>query len=103
MNLVTNAVKFTEDGGVVRARVEVQGDEAVLSVTDTGIGIPAEEQSNLFQKFFRSSTAQKEAIQGTGLGLSIVAAIVSAHGGTIRVRSEHLEGSTFTVRLPVKY
>ena len=48
-------------------------------------------------------TAQKEAIQGTGLGLSIVAAIVSAHGGTIRVRSEHLEGSTFTVRLPVKY
>jgi len=75
----------------------------VLTVTDTGIGIPGEEQPNLFQKFFRSSTAQKEAIQGTGLGLSIVAAIVSAHGGTIRVRSEHLEGSTFTVRLPVKY
>ncbi len=103
MNLVTNAVKFTEDGGVVRARVDVQGDEAVLTVTDTGIGIPGEEQPNLFQKFFRSSTAQKEAIQGTGLGLSIVAAIVSAHGGTIRVRSEHLEGSTFTVRLPLKY
>ena len=54
-------------------------------------------------KFFRSSTAQKEAIQGTGLGLSIVSAIVSAHGGTIRVRSAHLEGATFTVRLPVKY
>ncbi len=103
LNLVTNAVKFTEDGGVVRTRVEVQGDEAVLTVTDTGIGIPAEEQANLFQKFFRSSTAQKEAIQGTGLGLSIVSAIVAAHGGTIRVRSEHLEGSTFTVRLPARY
>lgn len=103
LNLVTNAIKFTEDGGVVRARVEVAGDEVVLTVTDTGIGIPTEEQDNLFQKFFRSSTAQKEAIQGTGLGLSIVAAIVSAHGGTIRVRSAHLEGATFTVRLPVKY
>ena len=103
LNLVTNAVKFTEDGGVVRARVEVAGDEAVLTVTDTGIGIPTEEQANLFQKFFRSSTAQKEAIQGTGLGLSIVSAIVSAHGGTIRVRSAHLEGATFTVRLPLKY
>lgn len=103
LNLVTNAIKFTEDGGVVRARVEVSGDEVVLTVTDTGIGIPVEEQDNLFQKFFRSSTAQKEAIQGTGLGLSIVSAIVSAHGGTIRVRSAHLEGATFTVRLPVKY
>jgi hypothetical protein len=103
LNLVSNAVKFTEDGGVVRARVEVSGDEVVLTVTDTGIGIPTEEQDNLFQKFFRSSTAQKEAIQGTGLGLSIVSAIVSAHGGTIRVRSAHLEGATFTVRLPVKY
>jgi PAS domain S-box-containing protein len=103
LNLVTNALKFTEDGGVVRARVEVAGDEAVLTVTDTGIGIPTEEQANLFQKFFRSSTAQKEAIQGTGLGLSIVSAIVSAHGGTIRVRSAHLEGATFTVRLPLKY
>ncbi|GAB2628154.1 hypothetical protein GCM10027270_14550 [Nocardioides ginkgobilobae] len=103
LNLVTNAIKFTEDGGVVRARVEVSGDEVVLTVTDTGIGIPTEEQDNLFQKFFRSSTAQKEAIQGTGLGLSIVSAIVSAHGGTIRVRSAHLEGATFTVRLPVKY
>lgn len=103
LNLVSNAIKFTEDGGVVRARVEVSGDEVVLTVTDTGIGIPTEEQDNLFQKFFRSSTAQKEAIQGTGLGLSIVSAIVSAHGGTIRVRSAHLEGATFTVRLPVKY
>ena len=103
LNLVSNAIKFTEDGGVVRARVEVSGDEVVLTVTDTGIGIPTEEQDNLFQKFFRSSTAQKEAIQGTGLGLSIVSAIVSAHGGTIRVRSAHLEGATFTVRLPLKY
>ncbi|CAB4712029.1 unannotated protein [freshwater metagenome] len=102
INLVSNAVKFTEDGGVIRVRLEVDGDEAVFSVTDTGIGIPIEEQGNLFQKFFRTSTAQRQAIQGTGLGLSIVASIVSAHGGQIKVRSAHLEGSTFTVRLPLR-
>jgi len=102
LNLVSNAVKFTEDGGVVRSRLRVEGDEAVFSVTDTGLGIPLEEQANLFQRFFRSSTAQKQAIQGTGLGLSIVASIVEAHGGSIDVRSAHLEGATFTVRLPLR-
>ena len=70
-------------------------------MSDTGIGIPETEQGGLFQRFFRSSTAQERAIQGTGLGLSIVAAIVAAHGGRIDVRSAHLEGTTFTVRLPL--
>ncbi|KQQ43682.1 ATP-binding protein [Nocardioides sp. Leaf307] len=101
VNLVSNAMKFTEDGGVVRARLSQEGDEAVLSVTDTGLGIPLDEQEDLFKRFFRSSTAHTEAIQGTGLGLAIVAAIVEAHGGRIRVRSAHLEGATFTVRLPL--
>jgi len=100
-NLLGNAVKFTEDGGRIECRVERQDDEAWVRVTDTGIGIPHEEQSGLFQRFFRSSTAQERAIQGTGLGLSIVAAIVAAHGGRIDVDSAHLEGTTFTVRLPV--
>ena len=100
-NLLSNAIKFTEDGGRIEASITARDGEAVLTVTDSGIGIPEAEQGGLFQRFFRSSTAQERAIQGTGLGLSIVAAIVAAHGGRIDVRSGHLEGTTFTVRLPL--
>ncbi|ANH40170.1 Sensor histidine kinase TmoS [Nocardioides dokdonensis FR1436] len=102
LNLVSNAIKFTEDGGVVRVRLDIGPAEAVLVVTDTGIGIPDDEQDEVFDRFFRSSNAQRAAIQGTGLGLSIVASVAAAHGGTTQVRSAHLEGSTFTVRLPLK-
>jgi PAS domain S-box-containing protein len=101
MNLLSNAVKFTEDGGTVAFGVGIEADHAVITVQDTGIGIPADEQDELFQRFFRASTAQSRQIQGTGLGLSIVAAIVRGHGGTIEVRSGHLQGSTFIVRLPL--
>ena len=101
MNLLSNAVKFTEDGGSITCRLSTDDGEARLEVSDTGIGIPAEEQKELFSKFFRSSTAQDRAIQGTGLGLSIISSIVAAHGGRIDVRSGHLEGTTFTVRLPL--
>ena len=101
LNLLSNAVKFTPDGGTVRAWVEDDGESARLVVADSGIGIPLEEQDRLFQRFFRSSTAQREAIQGTGLGLSIVQSIVAAHGGEVRVRSQEGEGSTFTVVLPL--
>ena len=99
LNLLGNAVKFTEEGGKAHCRVEVHGDEAWLRVSDTGIGVPVEEQPEMFQPFFRSSTSRKREIQGTGLGLPIVAAIVDAHGGRIDVRSAHLEGTTITVRL----
>ncbi|WP_298511360.1 PAS domain S-box protein [uncultured Nocardioides sp.] len=101
INLLSNAVKFTEDGGTIGFGVGIEDDLAVITVRDTGIGIPVGEQGDLFQRFFRSSTAQARQIQGTGLGLSIVAAIVSGHGGTIDVSSEHLQGSTFTVTLPL--
>lgn len=100
-NLLSNAIKFTEDGGRIEATVTADDGDACLTVSDNGIGIPEGEQGGLFQRFFRSSTAQERAIQGTGLGLSIVAAIVAAHGGRIDVRSAHLEGTTFTVRLPL--
>ncbi len=102
LNLLSNAVKFSEHGDRITCRLEHRNDEAWIVVSDTGIGIPQDEQAGLFQKFFRSSTAQDRAIQGTGLGLSIVAAIVAAHGGRIGVESAHLEGTTFTVRLPIK-
>ena len=101
LNLLSNAVKFTPDEGRVTARISSDGHDARLVVTDTGIGIPAEEQDALFQKFFRASTAQAMAIQGTGLGLSIVAGIVAAHGGRIHVESSAGLGSTFSVRLPL--
>ena len=102
LNLLSNAVKFTEDGGSISCRLVRDGAEASLVVQDDGIGIPEEEQSRLFQRFFRSSSAQSRAIQGTGLGLSIVSAIVAAHGGRITVDSAHLQGTTFTVRLPLR-
>ena len=101
LNLLSNAVKFTPDHGTVTTRIWAEDHEAWLIVTDSGIGIPADEQDALFQKFFRASTAQAMAIQGTGLGLSIVAGIVAAHGGRISVESVTGQGSTFTARLPL--
>ncbi|HYQ34132.1 MAG TPA: PAS domain-containing sensor histidine kinase, partial [Lapillicoccus sp.] len=102
LNLLSNAVKFTEDGGEIECTLAERDGAAWLTVRDTGIGIPEDEQGGLFEKFFRSSTAQDRAIQGTGLGLSIVAAIVAAHGGRIEVESAHLAGTTFRVRLPLR-
>jgi signal transduction histidine kinase len=99
-NLISNALKFTPAGGTVTARTFVDGDSAVIEVADTGIGIPEAEQSRLFQRFFRSSTATEQAIPGTGLGLVISRAIAEAHGGTISVRSAPGEGTSFRVELP---
>jgi signal transduction histidine kinase len=99
-NLISNAVKFTPPGGRVVARTFADGDSAVVEVEDTGIGIPEAEQSHLFERFFRSSTATEQAIPGTGLGLVIAKAIVEAHGGRIRLRSEPGVGTCFRVELP---
>ena len=101
LNLLSNALKFTRDGGSVVTSLQAVDGEACVAVTDTGIGIPREEQDALFQRFFRASTAQDLAIQGTGLGLSIVAGIVAVHGGRIGVESESGVGTTFTVRMPL--
>jgi signal transduction histidine kinase len=100
-NVVSNAVKFTEDGGRVVVALGVTGTELVLAVSDNGIGIPVAEQRRLFDRFFRATTAQDRAIEGTGLGLTIVHAIVRAHGGAIEVTSDEGHGTTFRVRLPV--
>jgi signal transduction histidine kinase len=99
-NLVSNAIKFTPAGGTVTARVRQDGDDVLIEVEDTGIGIPAGEHDRLFQRFFRSSTATEQAIPGTGLGLVISKAIAEAHGGGISVRSEVGAGTCFCVRLP---
>ncbi|MDX3451803.1 ATP-binding protein [Streptomyces sp. ME02-8801-2C] len=101
MNLLSNAVKFTRGGGKVSVRADAQDGEAVLRVSDTGIGIPAAEQEKLFQRFFRASNATEQAIPGTGLGLTIVHTIVANHGGRTAVRSEEGRGTTITAWLPL--
>ncbi len=101
INLLTNAVKFTPDGGSVRVRLTTEGGAALVTVEDSGIGISEGEQSRLWDRFFRSLDAQRRAIPGTGLGLSIVRTIVHGHGGTIGVESRAGSGSTFSIRLPL--
>lgn len=100
-NLMSNALKFTQDGGWVRCVLLGDGDRVTLAISDNGLGIPEDEQGDLFTRFFRSSTAHEHAIPGSGLGLTIVDSIVQAHGGDVTVESRHLEGSTFTVSLPL--
>ena len=99
-NLVDNAIKYSEIGGVVNVNSTVKDDEIVLSVTDYGIGIAERDQKRIFERFYRVDKARSRATGGTGLGLSIVRHIVLEHGGAIDVRSEEGVGSTFTVRLP---
>ena len=99
-NLVSNALKFTPAGGRVEVRLAEQAGAAVLEVVDTGIGIPADEQQRLFERFFRSSRATETAIPGSGLGLTITKAIVERHGGRIEIESVENEGTTVRVVLP---
>ena len=102
LNLLSNAIKFTPAGGHVRTRTWAERGAVLLEVTDTGIGIPAEEQDNLFTPFFRSSLSIAREIQGTGLGLALVRAAVDRHQGDVQLTSVEGEGTTVTVRLPVR-
>jgi two-component system sensor histidine kinase SenX3 len=99
-NLVDNAIKYSEAGGIVLVEGMNQGDEVVVTVTDHGIGIAERDQKRIFERFYRVDKARSRATGGTGLGLSIVRHIVLEHGGSIDVRSEEGIGSTFMVRLP---
>jgi signal transduction histidine kinase len=100
-NLISNAIKFTPEGGQVDVRLSPDGPNVRLEVADTGIGISAAEQARLFERFYRASTATERHIPGTGLGLYIAHAIVGAHDGRIEVQSEPGAGTTFLVELPV--
>ena len=100
-NLVTNAVKFTPEGGRVAIIGSATTEGARLSVSDSGMGIPEDEQAQLFTRFFRSAAARENAIQGTGLGLAIVKSIVENHGGSIAVSSAVGVGTTVSVDLPL--
>ena len=98
-NLISNAVKYSPEGSLVSVQAASNGDGGVeIAVRDRGVGIPADELQNLFQRFFRASTST--GIAGTGIGLHMVKALVDMHGGRIDVSSEEGAGSTFTVYLP---
>jgi signal transduction histidine kinase len=97
-NLLDNAVKYTPGGGHVEITAAEEGSHAVLRVTDTGIGIPAEERPHIWDRLYRGDKSRSE--RGLGLGLSLVKAIVEAHGGRVAVQSTPGQGSRFTLRLP---
>jgi len=99
-NLVTNAIRYNREGGRVDVGLRVEGGQAVLSVADTGVGIPAQDLPHLFERFYRVDKVRSRELGGSGLGLSIAKWAIEAHGGTIEVFSREGEGATFTVRLP---
>ena len=105
-NLVSNAIAYSDESArvtVASRRLEIDGDDQVeISVTDNGIGIPAAEQDRIFDRFYRVDPDRSRASGGTGLGLSIVKLVAEAHGGSVTVWSKLGQGSTFTLRLPVR-
>jgi two-component system, OmpR family, sensor kinase len=101
-NLLTNAIYFNRDQGEVRLSARTEGDAVLLTVADTGQGIPAEDVPHLFERFYRADKSRSRIQGRNGLGLAICKAIVDAHGGSIAVSSHVGAGSTFTVRLPLK-
>lgn len=100
MNLVSNAVKYTPTGGTVTVRAWSEDDQIKAEVSDTGIGIPEEALSRIFDEFYRAKNAKSMEMEGTGLGLAIAKDVVEQHGGQITVESVVGEGSTFCVTLP---
>ncbi len=99
-NLLLNAIKYTPSGDDITCELLAENDEVVLTIADKGIGIPQEDQTHLFEPFFRGSNVG--TIKGTGLGLKIVKDYIELHGGTISCESQPGEGTTFTVRLPLE-
>jgi two-component system phosphate regulon sensor histidine kinase PhoR len=99
-NLVGNALAYTPAGGAIRVRVERRGAETAVSVSDTGIGIPAEAVPRIFERFYRVDRGRSRNTGGTGLGLAIVKHTAEGHGGRVEVASVPGQGSTFTLLLP---
>lgn len=99
-NLVSNAIKYTPEGGQIRVRAYKHDGVTIFEVSDTGIGIPKSEQGRLFEKFFRASNAHVTASEGTGLGLYIVKLAVEALGGSLSFASRPGLGTAFTIHLP---
>jgi heavy metal sensor kinase len=102
MNLMDNAIRYTPAPGTVSVSLRREGQMAVVAITDTGIGIPAEDIPFIFERFYRADKSRSRAEGGTGLGLAICRYIAEAHGGKIEVESQVRAGSTFSVWLPLQ-
>ncbi len=100
LNLIANGIKYTAPDGRVDITLALAGEEAIVRIADTGIGIPAEHLPHIFDRFYRIDKARNRADGGTGLGLAISKGIVKAHGGYIDVESVSGEGSVFSIHLP---
>ena len=103
LNLVSNAIKFTERGGTVMASAAVEGARLILRVTDTGVGIAADDLKRIGDPFFQAGKTYQRRHEGTGLGLSIVKSLVAMHGGEMNVQSRVDEGTTVTIALPLVF
>jgi two-component system, OmpR family, phosphate regulon sensor histidine kinase PhoR len=101
LNLLDNAIRYSSPGGHIKVIAAVIGTEMMLSVSDTGIGIPKADQDRIFERFYRADVARSWESGGTGLGLSITKHLIEAHGGRIKVESEVGRGSTFYIYLPM--
>ncbi len=100
-SLLSNAIKFTPEEGTIGVQMWRGGDRVVLQVSDTGIGIPPEQQKRIFDRFYQVDGSTRRRYGGMGLGLALVKEVVEAHGGTVSVQSKVGEGSVFTVTLPI--
>ena len=101
MNILTNATNYTPANGRIDIRLHVHDEQAVVEVTDTGLGISPEDLPHIFERFYRIDSARNRDQGGTGLGLAIVKAIITAHDGEISVDSTVGKGTTFSVSLPL--
>ena len=99
-NLLSNALKYTPDGGTIDIRLTEQDNEIRFSIEDTGIGMSEESKHRIFDRFYRADDSRTREVEGTGLGLSIVEQVVRLHDGRVEVLSELAKGTTFIVYLP---
>ncbi|CAM3122688.1 HAMP domain-containing histidine kinase [Paenibacillus taichungensis] len=100
-NILSNGIKFSKDGGVIHVSTKQDIKIVTIRISDTGIGIPLEDQKRIFERFFKSDRSHSRKYDGSGMGLAIVKQIVSLHQGDIRVESEPGQGTTFIVTLPI--
>ncbi len=102
LNLLTNAMKYSGESRDIDLRLSNCNGDALIEVSDRGVGIEPEEQTRIFERFYRAHTPENDHIPGTGLGLTLVEHIAKAHGGRVTVQSVPTKGSTFSLHLPLE-
>jgi signal transduction histidine kinase len=102
-NLVENAIKYNVPGGTITIRLLRDGENALIQVSDTGMGVPEDAIPHLFERFYRVDKARSRETGGTGLGLAITKNVILLHHGAVRVESKEGEGTIFLVRIPLIY